>query len=115
MGEGGGEARPNPDFWTRPWGDNDAICQRGEPGGTDELSLEGQAPNMILAGRSCRQQPRCPRSRGEVGDPFDQDRDWPAAVGQSCPGSRLILPFSKKGLGHPSLLVFLIHPRASAV
>lgn len=47
MGEGGGEARPNPDFWTRPWGDNDAICQHGEPGGTDELSLEGQAPNMI--------------------------------------------------------------------
>lgn len=49
-GEAGGEMKPNPDFWIGPGSDDDAICWRGEPRGTDELRLElvqRQVPETI--------------------------------------------------------------------
>lgn len=43
-GEAGGEMKPNPDFWIGPGSDDDAICWRGEPRGTDGRAQVGACP-----------------------------------------------------------------------
>ena len=42
-----------PNFWTRPWSDDDALCRRGEPRDADEFGSElvrGQGQQTVFVG-----------------------------------------------------------------
>lgn len=114
-GWGGGEMKPNPDFWIGPGSDDDAICWRGEPRGTDGRAQVGACPASgawdDLSGKVLPSVVRASQPQGRGGDIV--------RPGQGCglqlwAGSQPVLPFPEKGWGQPSLPVVPTHRRVPA-